>query len=90
VISGVVTPEVNTSTAPIPNRPTIMTSALGLLAPFVAKFLATYPAITIEIDVSVRIADLIGKKAHASQAEQRAAQQEFANKLKRGMAVFLE
>jgi DNA-binding transcriptional LysR family regulator len=66
VISGVVAPEVNTSTAPIPNRPprllrVTMASDLGPLAPFVAEFLATYPAITIEIEVSVPIADLIGE-----------------------------
>ena len=38
-----------------------MASDLGLLAPFIADFLATYPAITVEIDVSVRIVDLIGE-----------------------------
>jgi DNA-binding transcriptional LysR family regulator len=67
VISGVVAPEVNTSTAPIPNRPpprllrVTMASDLGLLIPFVAEFLATYRGITIEVDVSVRIVDLIGE-----------------------------
>ena len=34
---------------------------LGVLAPFVAEFLAMYRAITVEIDVSVRIVDLIGE-----------------------------
>jgi len=38
-----------------------MASDLGLLASFVAEFLATYPAITAEIDMSVRIVDLIGE-----------------------------
>jgi DNA-binding transcriptional LysR family regulator len=38
-----------------------MASDLGVLAPFVADFLTTYPAITVEIDVSVRIVDLVGE-----------------------------
>ena len=38
-----------------------MASDLGILAPFVAEFLTTYPAISIEIDVSVRIVDLVGE-----------------------------
>lgn len=38
-----------------------MASDLGVLAPFIAEFLRTYPAITVEIDVSVRIVDLVAE-----------------------------
>ena len=38
-----------------------MVSDLGILAPFIAEFLGTYPAITLQIDVSVRIVDLVGE-----------------------------
>ena len=38
-----------------------MASDLGVLAPFVAEFLRTYPLITMEIDVSVRTVDLVGE-----------------------------
>ena len=95
VISGVVAPEVNTSTAPIPNRPpprllrVTMASDLGLLAPFVAEFLATYPAITIEIDVSVRIADLIGEKPRRVRRRSERPSRSWPTSSKRGMAVCL-
>lgn len=38
-----------------------MVSDFGVLAPFIAEFLATCPAIRLEIDVSVRIVDLVGE-----------------------------
>jgi DNA-binding transcriptional LysR family regulator len=38
-----------------------MATDLGLMAPFLAEFLATYPAIALEVDVSARFVDLIGE-----------------------------
>ncbi len=38
-----------------------MATDLGLMAPFLAEFLARYPAIVLEVDVSARFVDLIGE-----------------------------
>jgi DNA-binding transcriptional LysR family regulator len=38
-----------------------MATDLGLMAPFLADFLGTYPAIVLEVDVSARFVDLIGE-----------------------------
>src|SRR5260221_7837120 len=38
-----------------------MATDLGLIAPFLAEFLASYPAISVEVDVSARFVDLIGE-----------------------------
>src|SRR5258708_21908651 len=41
-----------------------MATDLGLMAPFLAQFLARYPAIVLEVDVAARFVDLIGEKFH--------------------------
>src|SRR5258705_7069536 len=38
-----------------------MATDLDVMAPFLAEFLATYPAIVLEVDVSARFVDLIGE-----------------------------
>src|SRR5258708_13390967 len=38
-----------------------MATDLGLIAPFLAEFLARYPAIVLEVDVSARFVDLLGE-----------------------------
>src|SRR5258706_1080275 len=38
-----------------------MATDLGLIAPFLAEFLASYPAISVEVDVSARFVDLIAE-----------------------------
>ncbi|HEX9395641.1 MAG TPA: LysR family transcriptional regulator [Burkholderiales bacterium] len=38
-----------------------MATDLGLMAPFLAEFLDSYPAIVLEVDVSARFVDLIGE-----------------------------
>jgi len=38
-----------------------MVTDLGLMAPFLADFLASYPAVVLEVDVSTRLVDLVGE-----------------------------
>ncbi len=42
-----------------------MATDLGLMAPFLAEFLATYPAIVLEVDVSARFVDLVALRLGA-------------------------